>query len=290
MADTRAVLGDSGITLGGTDEFGVRWVLLNESDLWQPKPAPREVSGDRTIGHGSWSATDYYGSRMQEFRIHAHAPSHAALHDAHDRLRSAVGLRDFRVLGYEPNHPTGRWSLMRQNGGIPWSEATPGGANGGALAVSSISLVADDPLIYSDEIQQVSTGASSTSGGLAWPTSWPATWNAAVTTGILRLTNEGYEATPIEWRVDGPAINPIVTETGTGRRWRLALSLAAGEWVVIDPANLSVLAQGDAQASRRPQFSGDWLYLPRGVREYAFAAEGTDENTRITATFRHAWI
>ncbi|TSD68138.1 phage distal tail protein [Aeromicrobium piscarium] len=285
---TTVVLGDSGITLGATDEYGVEWSLQEGSDLWQPKPSPRDVSGDRTVGDGAWSATEHYGPRVQQFEVHVHAPSHEELHRAHDRWRAALSLRGFRVIGFEPGFSAGRWSMMRLDGQVPWKEATPG--PGRAVAATSVSLRADDPLIYSDAIRQVITGAPSTTGGLVWPASWPATWDAVVTTGVLRLTNEGSEPTPILWRLDGPASDPVVTDTRTGGRWRLALSLEAGEWITVDAATRRVLASGNAQASRRPQWSGTWMSLPPGGGEYAFTAAGTDERTRLMATTRDAWI
>lgn len=290
-ADTYVILGQSGITLGGTDEYGVQWRLMNGSDLWQPKPSPRDVSGERTVGHGQWDATEFYGGRIQTFEVHAHAPSHAALHDAHDRINAAVTPRYMRVIGYEPNHPSGRWSLMRQDGQIPWTEQTSGTDRGGAVASTSIALRAVDPLIYSDAIHQVSTGAPSSAGGLMWETEWPATWDATVTTGLLRLTNTGKQPVPILWRIDGPISDPVVTQATTGERFRLRMDIAAGEWVTVDGSTRRVLAQGDPQASRRPQRSGDWLMVPPGGAEYAFSGEGTDPDiTRITATTRSAWI
>lgn len=287
---TTVVLGDSGITLGATDAHGVEWRLQDESDLWQPKPSPRDVSGDRTIGHGLWSATEYYGGRTQTLRVNVHAPSHEALHAAKDRLFAALSLRAFRVVGYEPNHPAGRWSLMRVDGQVPWTELTSGTDRGGAIASTSIALRADDPLIYSEAIEQAYTGAPSSVGGLSWPTSWPTSWDATVTTGLLRLTNYGSEPTPVLWRIDGPVSDPVVTHTASGERFRLGLDIAAGEWVTVDAATRRVLAQGDPQATRRPQWSGDWLYLAPGTSEYAFTGEGTDERTTITATVRSAWI
>lgn len=287
---TLVVLGDSGIVLGDTDSQGVEWQLSGDSDLWQPKPSPRHVTGDRTVGHGSWDATEFYGDRTQQFELHVRGPSHEALHEAKDRLFAAVGIRPFRVVGIEPNHPAGRWSLMRQDGQMPWSEQTPGTDRGGAIATTSIALVARDPLLYANDIRTVTTGAPSSTGGLSWPTAWPATWDAQVTTGVIRLTNGGNMSAPVEWRIDGPATDPMVTEALTGRRWRLALALEPGEWVTVDSQTMRVLALGDPQASRRPQWSGDWLHIPPGGATYAFSATETNEQTRLTATWRPTWI
>lgn len=286
---TTAQLGNSGIVLnGGPDEYGVEWSWQVGSDPWQPGPTPREVSGDRATGSGTWNATRFYEGRSQELQVLVKAPSHEALHRARDRWMAAISLMPFPFVVAEP-HAT-RWAMMRRRGQVPWREETPGGANGGGYATTSASLWADDPLIYGLTLKSASTRFPSSTGGLIWPATWPATWSATVASGHLQLTNDGSWESPIVWRIDGPVVSPVVTDVTSGRSFRLNLELADGEWVTVDSSTWEVLAQGDPQASRRVQFQGSWLDLAPGTHEFAFGGSEAGENAMLTASWRDAGI
>lgn len=282
---TTAQIGDSGIVLnGGPDAYGVRWGWDAGSDPWQPGPAPREESGELAFAHGTWNATEFYGPRSQEFAVTVEAPTHRALHEAHDRWRAAIGLRPIAVTIVEP-HKT-RWATLRRRGDLPWTELAPGGDRGGAVAKTSVALHGDDPRIFGIDLRTSSTGYPATTGGLSWPTQWPATWDAQVSEGLLRLDNDGAEPADVLWRIDGPVSVPRVTDTTTGAWFRLATDLAAGEWITIDTATGAVLQSGQAGANRRTLWAGSWLYAPPGGRSFAFAGADGTAPASVSATWR----
>lgn len=286
---TTATIGDSGIILGGgPDSFGVEWGWDPGSDPWQPGPAPREESGELAFAHGTWNATEFYGPRSQEFAVTVKAPSHAALHRAHDRWRAAVGLRPFPVTIAEP-HVT-RWAMLRRRGDLPWTEVAPGEENGGAIAKTSVALHGDDPRIFGSDLRTTSTGYPSTVGGLSWPTQWPATWDATVESGLLLLDNAGSESADVLWRIDGPVSWPRVIDTVTGAWFRLAVDLAAGEWITVDTATGAVLQSGQAGANRRTLWAGSWLYAPPGATSFAFAGADGSAPASVSATWRDTYI
>lgn len=285
---TTAQIGDSGIVLnGGPDGEGVVWRWLVGSDPWQA-PEPRDESGDNSFAHGTWNGTEFYGPRMQDLAVRVQAPSHAALHEAHDRWKAAVGLHDFQLTIAEP-HVT-RWGLMRRRGSMPWTEDTSGGSGGRAKASTSVSLQGDDPLIYGLEQRTASTGYPSTVGGLSWPAQWPATWDAEVESGLLQLDNAGNEPAEVLWRIDGPVSRPRIIDTITNDWFALDLDLAAGEWVTVDSATRQVLMLGQQGASRRPLWSGKWLTVPKGGRLFAFAGAAGSAPASATASWWPTWI
>lgn len=284
---TTARLGASGIVLGEVDEFGVEWAWQRGSDPWSPGPQQRENSGPHGSAHGSWNATDYFESRTQELSVVVHAPSHDELHHAQQRWMTAISLRPFEFAVDEPYYGV-RTSSMRRDGRPTWSEEV--GSQRSNVARASASLVADDPLIYSEIVHESVTGFPSSTGGLQWPAQWPAQWNAVVESGLLRLENAGSEDAPISWRIDGPVSEPVVTHVESGRRFRLGLEIGAGEWVTVDSGTRTVLAQGQVGASRRAQWSGSWLVLPPGPNTFAFSGSDGGPGARLTATFRDAWV
>lgn len=270
-----------GIVLGGTDALGVTWDILRGSDAFGNAPAPRDVSGERFAGHGSWSATEYWSERIWNINLIVQA-SHDELHRAEHRLAAACGMRPFPIVCDEPFYGP-RVAYFRRRGELQWTEDTP------TMAHASMTLVADDPLIRGLE-KTTSAPLPSTSGGLSWPTSWPATWDATVSSGLLDLTNDGNETASLRWRIDGPVTDPAIVNQTTGQTLRTDITLAAGEWLTIDTATRRVLANGDINATRRNRVYGDWWELPPGAIQARLSGSGAASTTELTATWQDSWI
>ncbi len=279
---TTATLGSSGIVLNDVDVFGVRWSLQAGSDLWGNSPAPREVSGERAVAHGSWSATRYFQAREWSPSLNVYAPDHDALHEARARLEAAVSLAPFVVVGDEPFFGE-RQATYRRSGEPLFTEETP------TAARASLSLRADDPAIRGP-VKSTSTGAPSSVGGLVWPAMWPATWSATVTSGVLRLTNDGTAPASVLWRIDGPITDPFLIDMDSGTALRTTLTLAAGEWLTIDSATHRVLANGDVNASRRDRVYGSWFDARPGTTQVQFGGSSPGPGAKLTATYRSTWI
>lgn len=285
---TTVALGASGIVLGGApDKFGVTWSLLSGADPWSPGLEPRHVTGDRGSAHGSWDATRYYGDRIQELSVLVKAPTHEALHHAHQRWMQAISLRPFAFTVDEPYFGR-RWASMARDGRPTFNEIVSSEHHN--LARATASLVGRDPLIYSETEHVATTGFPSSVGGLSWPTSWPATWDAVVESGLLRVRNVGTEDAPVSWRIAGPVTDPVVTHVETQQRFRLALEIPAGEWITVNTATRRVLAMDQPQASRRANWSGSWLSLPPGDSTIAFSGAEGGTDASLTATFRDVWV
>lgn len=281
---TAALLGDSGIILGRDfiDDDGISWRLQRGSDLWGNAPSPRDVSGERAVAHGQWNATEWLGPRTWNLSIHAHATDHAALHNARHRLTAACSHLPFQVTGTEPFYGL-RYAGYRRAGELLWNEDTPG------LAIVSVPLIADDPLIRSGGRRAQATFPVS-SGGLQWPATWPATWGATVTSGRLQIVNDGNESASILWRIDGPVTDPFIVDEATGLQLRTSLSLTAGQWLTIDTATHRVLANGEPDASRRDRVYGDWFGAAPGESSFMFGAAEGGAGARLSATWTDTWI
>lgn len=282
---TTAQLGESGIVLNETDEYGVFWSLQEGSDLFGASPTPRVVTGDRVSGHGSWDATEYFTSRSWTVEGFAYAPDHETLHRARVRWERAIGLHPFKVTGVEPGFE--RFAWFRRDGSPLFNETDP------TTARFSASLFGADPRLYSSVEKQVSMGFPSTTGGLVWPAQLPWTWTATVVNGEAMLDNDGTCTAYPVWRIDGPVTEPSIVNAETGEAMHFDLALAAGEWLIVDVENHQVLANGDVQASRRDKFWGTWWGLAPQTSTPVIARFGGSSGAAgalLSATWRDTYI
>lgn len=278
---TQAFLGGSGIVLGGTDTYGVRW-KWKPANAWGSKPAPREQVGDREYDHGQWDATRYYGPRVLAIPGTAYAPTHADLHAAEQRLRDAVTLTPFVFRVVEPGFDG--YAMMRQQGEIDWTENSPRPPH----ASFSIGLYARDPLIYSTTERTFDLDFPLVTGGRSRPRTLPGGINAEEISGSEVLLNPSAFAVGLEMRIDGPAETAVIAYPELGQALYLENPdgplLTAGQWLDINTATRQVLLNGDA--GRRSWVYGDWLLLPPGTTTLAIAGTGTTSDSHVSGTYR----
>lgn len=279
---TVAHLGDSGIVLGEVDDEGIDWRWAGD-DLWTPSPAPREQTGDRSTGHGTWDATEFYGPATRSLKGVA-TGDHEALHRAKERLKAAVSVRPFVLRGVEPGFD--RQATVRRGGEVLWTETDPGSADW------SISLYQADPLVYSTQEHTAQTGLPAATGGLAWPARWPANWDAVVTSGRVTLHNDGTEQAPVVFRVFGPLPDFTLVDQTTGQALTVdnpdGQTVAAGEFVDVDMAHRRILLMGTG--SRRSWMSGQWFALPPGDTEVGCSSSVPNTEALVIATWHDCYI
>ncbi len=278
---TQAFLGESGITLNGTDAEGCAW--SQSSNPWGDKPAPREQIGDRAYDHGQWDATRYYGPRVLAVTGGVTAPTHAALHRARYRLSAAVNVAAMRYRVTEPGYDG--WAWMRQQGELQWTETA---ATYAPTAAFSFGLFAADPLIYSSQQASFSLDFPVSVGGLTWPATWPATWATEAISGTTPLTNLGDFDAPLRLRVVGPAAKVTIAFPEEGLSLNLLNPdgplLRPGEFLDLDTARRQVLLMGEA--SRRSWAYGDWLRVPAGgTSKIAIGGSGTTDASSVSGAF-----
>jgi hypothetical protein len=105
------------------------------------------------------------------------------------------------------------------------------------------------------------------------------------------MTNEGTAPTGIIITITGPVEFPsvvFVTDTGDVQRLQLNIVLEAGQTLVIDTAERTVLLNGEV--SRRGQASGIFPLLPPGTHEISMTAAIFDASASLEACWRSAWF
>jgi hypothetical protein len=258
----------------------VKWTISGEGPFSR-SPAPRDVTGDNANDHGSWDATQFYGSRSFALTGKAYAPDHDVLHTAEQRFMTAVGL-GLLVRHVEPGFD--RQARFRRAGEVLWTEITD------TIAQFSASLWAGDPRWYSHSMVTAETPFPSSSGGLTWPATWPATWAATIATGLLRLTNLGNETAWPLYIITGPVTEPSIVNADTGQAMNFDIALAAGESLHVNTATHQVLANGEQAASRRSTFHGDWFGLRPGANNIRFNGSSGRAGARLSVTYQHTGI
>jgi hypothetical protein len=113
---------------------------------------------------------------------------------------------------------------------------------------------------------------------------------ATVQTGQVPIENAGNTSGPVVVRIDGPCVGPIITHSETGRTVAFsdAMSLRAGEYLLIDMEAHTVLANG--QASRDGYITKrGWSSLRPGKNTWSFTARQFNSQARMTVTAVPSW-
>lgn len=233
----------------------------------------RGAGGDRANADGSWSGRRYLSAKPYTLTGGCESPSQIMSEQWRDRLMVAVAGRD---LPLTLNYASGpRTAFVRLDGAVKIDRITP------AFIEWQLSLIADDPLWYvGDGLTPGFTAAVQRAqeiGGVTFPLSFPLAWDSSVAYGAADFWNPGTGGR-LEFRLDGPLTSPMVTTINADGPRVLSwpgLSLAAGEWLDINPARRIAVVQG--QASRPPAVR-QWPRLTAGANHWQFTA-GSGEGT-----------
>lgn len=157
----------------------------------------------------------------------------------------------------------------------------------------AISLVAADPRIYSADLFSSSVNASDTAGatGAAWPWKFPLSFGAAVTNGQVFIENDGNALTYPVLTITGPGTNPSVINATTGQVISFIYTLAAGETLVVDTLNRTVLLNGTTNKFGAVDFGNtSWWGLIPGVNDVRLAFFDYQAGASLRVDYRYAWL
>jgi hypothetical protein len=265
------------------DDFGVEWWVTSEQG-WAATPPVRLTLTDRPERHGAFDAPSYRGPRVITLEGTAIAPDRAAKESAKDRLAAVLadGSALLPLVVTEP-HRTRR-ALVRLG-----AESKIADRKAGAFEFS-LTMTAPDPLRYSYGLNASTCPLPSSSGGVTFPLSFPLDFGTGSSGGRLLLDNAGTAPTWPVWRISGPCVQPVVTNTATGEELAFELTLQEGEFLVIDTDARSVLLQGTASRRSALLPGSDWFALRPGATAVLFRARDYAPAARLTAEWRDAWL
>ncbi|MCF2532723.1 phage distal tail protein [Yinghuangia soli] len=145
------------------------------------------------------------------------------------------------------------------------------------IAKATIQWTAVDPRRYEAAEQSAETGLPQGESGLVWPLAWPLVWGSGAS-GDLVADNAGSAPAHPVITLTGPCSGPRLTVAETGATLAYDIELAAGDRLVIDTAEGTVLLNGSAERNYTalPGSHPEQAFtLPAGSTAVAFrAAEG----------------
>jgi hypothetical protein len=103
------------------------------------------------------------------------------------------------------------------------------------------------------------------------------------------ITNSGWTTTYPTITIEGPAINPRITNVTAGLYLQIDTTLGTGDTLVINTDLRTVTLNG---VSRRALLNNasTWFAAPPGTSYYTFTATGTTGNTACVVSWRSAYI
>ncbi|AJF66765.1 phage distal tail protein [Streptomyces vietnamensis] len=274
----------AGLLIGPGTPFNVDRTGLQG---WEDLPEYDSSDADRPTSHGAWPGSRYAKPRKISGTI-VLIPEFNGAAEAVRALRQSLALLDEE-----------RWLTVRLHGELLAVRARiaqrvvpadQGFATQGSSRMS-IQWLASDPRRYGVNEQSASTTPPQPESGLTWPLTWPLNWGQAKSTGDAVAENTGSAATHPVIVFRGPCSMPTVTERVSKRRLRYAIDLAAGDELVVDTANGTVMLNNTA--SRRHTAMADsspeeLFLLEPGRTELSFRPDGATPEALMTVRWRNA--
>lgn len=155
-------------------------------------------------------------------------------------------------------------------------------------AQAVIELFATDPLIYSDTLSSITIALAAATSGLTFPLTFPATFGSGGTPSSASVVNAGTATTFPTFTINGPVQTPTIRNETLGRQLTINIALAAGEFLVVDTANRTVLLNGTADRYSLLT-TAQWFGLAPGGNDLRFSALVSSAST-ATISWRSAWI
>ena len=262
-----------------TDDNGVDWIVETE-DGWSSGPSIRGDVADLPGGDGGFDSNPLFSARVISLTGVATGEA-SAVNAARLRFPSLTEAARGGVLTVTEDGLS-LSAVVRPSGPFRADQF------GSYSFKWSLQLTAPDPRKYGPALEQSTTMAAS-SGGLAFPLSFPLAFGTA-TGGSVAIGNDGtIKSWPVV-RITGPVVNPRILNPTTGDEVRIALTLAAGEYLDIDTAARTVLLQGTASRRALVSTVGEWLPVPPGGASFTCSADTYDATALFTFAGRGAWI
>ncbi|MCZ9884637.1 phage distal tail protein [Arthrobacter sp. B2a2-09] len=260
--------------------------VLTGLEGWHSAPGTRRNGTDRLWAHGSFSERGWREERLITVSGHIFSETRAEAAHMTDTLNAALADGTAGTFVVDDADLGRRTATVYLTGKptVDW--------DGNVDIIFVVDMVAPDPRKYGVPAA-ASTLAAAPGGGLAFDLFAGATagvldFGEAGTPGTVTLENAGTADTAPLFKVSGYAPGFTITEPTSGARLVYSGTVAAGQTLVIDASDGSVLLDGYADRSayltRR-----EWTCLPGRTRQtYLFESPG-NANASLTLEMSPAW-
>jgi hypothetical protein len=258
-----------------------RWSGLDSADV-------RENADDLAEADGGIHGNFWMGRRPIVGTVEFVPTSTIDRNQRNVRLQQAANcLRADAILSWTPDGGTAQFVRVRRNQPLRRAD------DAGWKTTYSLPLVAADPRIYSNTLHSVNVGATaSPTVGMGFAMVFPISFGGSGTVASVLATNSGTGPTPASIRIDGPIVNPTLTNATSAQVIAFAYTLGTGEYLLIDTEARTIVFNGTTNRFSALDFgntTGWWSLLP-GTNDIRLAGSGITGATALTVNYRDAWI
>jgi hypothetical protein len=263
LTDYTYAFGDSGFVLN-SDSLGMPFVDVSEVDGLDNAPL-RTTTDEHQGSDGTYIDTPYMSSRTIVVTGILYSPP-GDPDTLLNLLKQSYGDSTVKPFYFQqPGQPTK--FCNGQGGGIRYN--VDGGRRSGQTSCQ-FTVLCEDPYIYdypgsASAVSVPTLAVLGTSFNMAFNVGF----GGAIPNYGANVTNNGnHTAYPII-TITGPTVNPVLTDSYSGITMSFSLSLAAGDVLVVDCRQKSVVLNGTV--SRRTSLAGlKWLSVPAGISDTIF--------------------
>ena len=149
-----------------------------------------------------------------------------------------------------------------------------------------IEAICPDWRFFSQTLKTYDTGETTVRGGMAIPARVPFDLQTGINSN--NLFNYGNEISDPIFTITGPGTGFAIGNSSTDEEFRLDLTLIAGDEVVVDVVERTVLKNGVLNVF--PNFSGDFWRLKAGNNNLRFVIDsGSNVDTNLHIEYRDAY-
>jgi len=262
-------------------------------------PVIRNQDDNRGYQDGMWTGRDFLSGRNLVFTITVRGDTNFTMNYYLDLLQAnlvpqqqGTGLLQFQLPGSDLQRIDARVRRRAIQINTDYSSG---------LATAIYEFFCPDPRYYDDQLKSTDLTNSTAVAGRTYnrvytdPATNPANPNE---TGMgygggagapNLITNDGWTTTYPVITIQGPAVNPKVTNVTAGAFLQIDATIGTNDQLVLNTDYRTVTLNG---VNRRALLnnSSTWFAAPPGTSYYTFTATGTDGNTACVVTWRNAYI
>jgi hypothetical protein len=263
-------------------------------------PVIRNQDDNRGYQDGMWTGRDFLSGRTLTFVMTIRGDSNYSMNYYLDLLQAnlvpqqqGTGLLQFQLPGS---------GIQRFNARVRRRAITINTSYSSGLATATYEFFCPDPRYYDDNLQSTDLINATTVAGRTYNRVYTEPPNSGSNnpyeSGMYYgggagspnlITNNGWTTTYPTITIQGPAINPRVTNVSAGLYLQIDTTLGTEDELVLNTDYRTVTLNG---VSRRALLNNasTWFAAPPGTSYYTFTATGTDGNTACVVSWRSAYI
>jgi hypothetical protein len=262
-------------------------------------PVIRNQDDNRGYQDGMWTGRDFLSGRNLVFTITVRGDTNFNMNYYLDLLQAnlvpqqqGTGLLQFQLPGSDLQRIDARVRRRAIQINTDYSSG---------LATAIYEFFCPDPRYYDDQEKSTDLTNATAIAGRTYNRVYTATATNPANpdqTGMSYgggagapnlITNDGWTTTYPEITIQGPAVNPKVTNVTAGAFLLIDATIGSNDQLVLNTDYRTVTLNG---VNRRALLnnSSTWFAAPPGTSYYTFTATGTDGNTACVVTWRNAYI